>query len=73
MSLLRRAALGLWFCAIAALGLLQFHMRAFDGGVFAPTTVAWLWLGGSLPLAVLGIVLVFRARKPAPSFRRKRD
>lgn len=60
-SLLRRAALGLWFCAIAALGLLQFHARAFEGARFEPTPVAWIWLGGSLALGGLGAVLLIRA------------
>ncbi|MGH8085748.1 MAG: hypothetical protein ACREPV_10785 [Lysobacter sp.] len=60
-SLLRHCAMGLWFCAIAALGLLQFHARAFDDGHFAPNPVAWTWLGGSIVLAGLGLVLLIRA------------
>ena len=60
-SLLRRCALGLWFCSIAALGLLQFHGRAFEDGHFAPTMVAWIWLGGSVVLGGLGLALVVRA------------
>ena len=60
-SLLRRCALGLWFCAIAALGLLQFHGRAFDEGRFDPGTIAWAWLGGSIVLGGLGLVLLVRA------------
>src|SRR5690606_41037208 len=52
---LRRYALGLWFCAIAALGLLQFRMRAFEGRVFDPTAVAWVWLAGSCVLACVEI------------------
>jgi len=60
-SLLRRCALGLWFCAISALGLLQFHARAFDGDRFEPTPVAWMWLGGSIVLAGTGLVLTIRA------------
>ena len=59
-TLLRRCALGLWFCAIAALGLLQFHARAFDDGRFEPTVIAWAWLGGSVVLAILGLVLIAR-------------
>ena len=62
-SMLRRAALGLWFCAIAALGLMQFYRRAFHEGAFSPDATAWLWLGGSLVLAVLGTVLAARAAR----------
>ena len=62
-SLLRRAALGLWFCAIAALGLLQFYGRAFQDGAFSPGTTAWLWLAGSLVLVVVGIALIVRAAR----------
>lgn len=63
--LLRRAALGFWFCAIAALGLLQSHRHAFPDGQFAPDLIAWLWLGGSAILAVLGIGIIVREiRRP---------
>ena len=61
VSLLRRCALGLWFCAISALGLLQFHARAFDGDRFEPTPVAWKWLGGSIFIAGKGLELTIRA------------
>ena len=60
-TLLRRCALGLWFCAIAALGLLQFHARAFDEGRFEPNAIAWAWLGGSVVLGALGLALLVRA------------
>lgn len=60
-SLFRRCALGLWFCAIAVLGLLQFHARAFDDGRFDPGAIAWMWLGGSIVLGGLGLVLLLRA------------
>src|SRR5690606_35751088 len=61
--LLRRYALGLWFCAIAALGLLQFRLRALEGDVFDPTPVAWIWLAGSCVLACVGVALIVRARR----------
>lgn len=62
-SLLHRAALGFWFCAIAALGLLQFYGRAFRGASFSPDTPAWLWLAGSLVLVVLGMGIIVRAAR----------
>lgn len=65
-SLFRRAPLGFWFCAIAALGFLQGYRHAFPDGRFAPDTVGWLWLGGSVVLAALGIANIVRAaRRPA--------
>lgn len=65
-SLLRRSALGLWFCAIAVLGLLQFAQRAFDGTGFAPGAVAWLWLGGSVVCGLAGGALIARAARRRP-------
>lgn len=59
-SLLRRCAMGLWFCAIALLGLLQFSQRAFDDGRFEPGLLAWLWLAGSVACALVGAVLLAR-------------
>ncbi len=59
-SLFVRSPLGFWFCGIAALSLLQFWLRAFDGDRFQPTGIAWAWLAGGLVLAVLGLVLVVR-------------
>ncbi len=62
-SLLRRAAIGIWFCAIAVIGLLQFYGRAYRGPAFAPDTAAWLWLGGSIVLVVLGVWIIVRAAR----------
>jgi hypothetical protein len=59
-SLLQRCAMGLWLAAVAALGLLQFGMRAFDDGVFAPGPVAWLWLAGSVVVAAIAAVVLLR-------------
>jgi hypothetical protein len=53
--------LGLWFCAIAVLGLVQFYARAFADGHFEPTRIAWAWLGGSVVLAVLGLAWLVHA------------
>ena len=60
-TLLRRSALGLWFCAIAAVGLLQFYARAFDDGRFEPGAIAWIWLGGGIVLGAIGLTLLVRA------------
>jgi hypothetical protein len=38
-------------------------MRAFEGRVFDPTAVAWVWLAGSCVLACVGVVLLVRARR----------
>ncbi|KGM56870.1 hypothetical protein N799_01555 [Lysobacter arseniciresistens ZS79] len=62
-SPLRRHALGLWLGGVAVLGLLPFGMRAFDGGVFAPSVTAWLWLGGSIVVATVAAVLLVRATR----------
>ena len=59
-GLLRRCALGIWFCGIAALGGIEFHRAAFAADAFAPTLVAWLWLAGSVACALAGIALLLR-------------
>ena len=59
-GLLRRCALGLWLCGIAALGAVEFVRAAFPDGIFAPTLVGWLWLAGSAACALVGIVLLVR-------------
>ena len=59
-GLLRRCALGLWLCGIAALGVMEFWRAAFGHGAFAPTPVAWLWLAGAVTTALVGIVLLER-------------
>ncbi len=65
-GLLRRCALGLWLCGIAAMGGIEFHRAAFASGPFAPTLIAWLWLAGSGICAIVGIALLLRElfRKP---------
>jgi len=62
-TFLRRAAMGLWLCGVAALGLLQFYARTLREPPFAPGTIDWLWLAGSLTVAVVGIGLVIRAAR----------
>jgi hypothetical protein len=59
-GLLRRCALGLWFCGIAALGGIEFQRAAYGNDIFAPTLVAWLWLAGSVACALVGIALLLR-------------
>ncbi|QSX75128.1 hypothetical protein HIV01_000685 [Lysobacter arenosi] len=66
-GLLQRCALGLWFCAIAALGLLRYAMRYLRDGEHAGDAVMWLWLVGSLVVGAIGVRLVYRALKsPSP-------
>jgi hypothetical protein len=59
-ALLRRCALGLWLCGIAALGAIEFVRAAFVDGNFAPELAGWLWLIGSSACAIVGIVLLVR-------------
>jgi hypothetical protein len=59
-GLLRRYALGLWLCGIAALGGIEFARAAFVDGSFAPTLAGWLWLVGSGVCALVGVTLVVR-------------
>jgi prolipoprotein diacylglyceryltransferase len=60
---LRRYALGLWFLGLGALGLLRFFAGAVRHPDFTTDPVAWLWLIGSLAIAVVGIVAIVRARQ----------
>lgn len=64
---LARAALGLWLCGVGALGLLQFWLRAFDGGAFEPGLIAWLWLAGAVVVLAIGAALVVRAARRPPA------
>jgi hypothetical protein len=59
-GLLRRCALGLWLCGIAALGAMEFARAAFGHGSFAPTLAGWLWLVGSGACAIIGVALLVR-------------
>ncbi len=62
-----RYALSLWFLSIAALGLVQFFGKAYRGGHgFQPGAVAWIWLGGSLFLLALALLLALRERQRRP-------
>ena len=59
---LARRALGLWFLAIAALGLLRWWMKVGREGAAAQTPDAMLWLGGSIVLAIVGVAALWRGR-----------
>jgi hypothetical protein len=59
-GLLRRCALGLWLCGIAALGAVEFARAGFVDGDFAPALTGWLWLAGSGACAIVGIALLVR-------------
>lgn len=55
-------ALGLWFLGMAALGFLRWWMKiGRDAGtVQAPDVM--LWLAGSIAMAAVGLVALWRAR-----------
>lgn len=63
---LARYGLGLWFCGVGALGLLQFYLRAFDDGVFQPGAIAWLWLAGAVVVVVIGVAAIVHAARHRP-------
>lgn len=53
--------LGLWLCGLAILGLARTWLYLVrDGDATGP--IGWIWLGGSLLLAVAGAVLLLRGR-----------
>jgi hypothetical protein len=58
----RRHALALWFLGIAALGLLRWWMKVGREGAAAQAPDAMLWLGGSLLLAAIGLLALWRGR-----------
>lgn len=59
---LARRALGLWFLGISALGLLRWWMKVGREGAPADAPDAVLWLAGSLVLAAIGLLALWRAR-----------
>ena len=53
--------LGLWMCGLAVLGSARAWMYLVrDGDTSDPA--GWIWLGGSLLLALVGIALLLRGR-----------
>jgi hypothetical protein len=59
---LARHALGLWFLAIAALGFMRWWMKVGREGASMQTPDVALWLAGSIVLAVIGLLALWRAR-----------
>lgn len=55
-----RNLLGLWFCGLSLLGYLRFFMKVFRTPPSALDAVAWLWLGGSVALSIIGVALIMR-------------
>ncbi len=60
-GLLRRGAVGFWFLAIGALGLLRGLTRALRDGVFQADLITWIWIAGSSLIVLVGVVVVARA------------
>ncbi len=61
-SWLARYALGLWFLGIAALGLVRWWMKVGREGANTQAPDVILWLAGSILLAIVGLVALWRAR-----------
>ena len=59
---LARHALGLWFLAIAVLGFLRWWMKLAREDVVARAPDVALWLAGSIAMAAIGLVVLWRSR-----------
>jgi hypothetical protein len=59
---LSRHALGLWFLGIAALGFMRWWMKVGREAASAQAPDAVLWLVGSIAMAAIGLVALWRAR-----------
>lgn len=59
---LARNALGLWFLAIAALGLMRWWMKVAREGASAFAPDVALWLAGSIAMAAIGLIALWRSR-----------
>ena len=62
-SALSRYALGLWFCAIAALGLLRVWMKIVREGQAPWPPDLWPWIVGSALCAAVGVAMLVRERR----------
>jgi hypothetical protein len=59
---LARNALGLWFLAIAALGFMRWWMKVAREGAAAYAPEVALWLAGSIAMAAIGVIALWRSR-----------
>jgi len=59
---LARHALGLWFLGIAALGFMRWWMKVGHEASSAQAPDAMLWLAGSITMATIGLVALWRSR-----------
>jgi len=59
---LARHALGLWFLGIAALGFMRWWMKIGRESGSADAPDVMLWLAGSIAMAVVGLVALWRRR-----------
>ncbi len=62
-DILSRHALGLWFCAIAALGLLRVWMKIVREGQAPWPPDLWPWIVGTALCAAVGVALLVRERR----------
>ena len=58
-----RHALGLWFLAIAALGVMRFWMKWREAGAAALPAGDWLWLAGGGICAAIGCLTLIRTSR----------
>lgn len=65
-GLLRRCAIGLWLCGIALVGLLRFYMKIAEDPGTEPALDAWLWLAGSVLVAIIGTIVLLRELRRKP-------
>ena len=54
--------MGLWFLGMAALGFLRWWMKIGRDAGTVQTPDAMLWLAGSIAMAAVGLVALWRAR-----------
>ena len=59
---LSRNALGLWFLGLSALGFLRWWLKVGRDAATTQPTDALLWLVGSIAMAAIGLVALWRSR-----------
>ncbi len=62
-DILSRHALGLWFCALAALGLLRVWMKIVREGQSPWPPALSPWIAGTALCAGVGVALLVRERR----------